>query len=160
MFTSFFKDTSDKKNARPQKLISDTIITWLYKDRGIRRFDAANRFFLVLVYPRSLEESWKLKRNKKLLKEKYPLLGGRNLHCIFDLVIHSGGVTRVITLRRRKGYCLRRSGRSPNLGRVRRSGPLKMCYVCRAECEGSMTQEPILEYFLVVCSFSSIYVGD
>ncbi len=40
---------------------------WLYENQGVRRFDAANRFFLILVDIQSLEESWKLKRNKKLL---------------------------------------------------------------------------------------------
>ncbi len=49
----------------PQELIK-----WLYEEQGIRRFDAANRFFLVLVDLRNLEESWKLKRNKKLLSEQ------------------------------------------------------------------------------------------
>ena len=38
--------------------------------KGIRRFDAANRFFLVLVDKDNLEESWKLKRNKVLLVDK------------------------------------------------------------------------------------------
>jgi hypothetical protein len=43
---------------------------WLYENQGIRRFDAANRFFLILVNLDRLEDSWKLKRNKKLLAEK------------------------------------------------------------------------------------------
>ena len=43
---------------------------WLYEHQGTRRFDAANRFFLILIDLRNLEESWKLKRNKNLLKEK------------------------------------------------------------------------------------------
>lgn len=45
------------------------LIKWLYEEQGVRRFDAANRFFLILVDLRNLEESWKLKRNKKLLNE-------------------------------------------------------------------------------------------
>jgi hypothetical protein len=49
---------------KPQELIK-----WLYEEQGVRRFDAANRFFLILVDLRNLEESWKLKRNKKLLSE-------------------------------------------------------------------------------------------
>lgn len=44
------------------------IIKWLYENQGTRRFDAANRLFLVLVNLKNLEESWKLKRNRKLLK--------------------------------------------------------------------------------------------
>jgi hypothetical protein len=42
---------------------------WLYENQGVRRFDAANRFFLILVDLDNLEDSWKLKRNKKLLME-------------------------------------------------------------------------------------------
>ncbi len=40
---------------------------WLYENQGVRRFDASNRFFLVLVNANDFEESWKLKRNKDLL---------------------------------------------------------------------------------------------
>lgn len=50
------------------------LIQWFYENQGIRRFDAANRFFIVVVDLNNLEESWKLKRNKELLKrqiEKY-----------------------------------------------------------------------------------------
>jgi len=40
---------------------------WLYENQGVRRFDASNRFSLILVDLDNLEESWKLKRNKKLM---------------------------------------------------------------------------------------------
>lgn len=40
---------------------------WLYENQGVRRFDASNRFFLVLVNANDFDESWKLKRNKDLL---------------------------------------------------------------------------------------------
>ncbi|MEW6209187.1 MAG: hypothetical protein AB1631_12525 [Acidobacteriota bacterium] len=40
---------------------------WLYENQGVRRFDASNRFFLILVNTENMEESWKLKRNKTLL---------------------------------------------------------------------------------------------
>jgi predicted nucleic acid-binding protein len=40
---------------------------WLYENQGVRRFDASNRFFLILVDLENLEECWKLKRNQKLL---------------------------------------------------------------------------------------------
>lgn len=33
------------------------------------RFDASNRFFLILVNETNLSQSWKLKRNIKFLKE-------------------------------------------------------------------------------------------
>jgi hypothetical protein len=42
---------------------------WLYENQGVRRFDAANRFFVILVDLNHLEESWKLKRNKVLLTD-------------------------------------------------------------------------------------------
>ncbi len=57
-----------------RKIIEETmnnpvsLIRWFYENQGIRRFDAANRFFIVLVDLDNLEESWKLKRNKELLK--------------------------------------------------------------------------------------------
>lgn len=50
---------------KPQKLIK-----WLYEQQGERRFDAANRLFLVLIDKNSLEESWKMKRNLELLRDK------------------------------------------------------------------------------------------
>ncbi|MEA1869555.1 MAG: hypothetical protein U9N09_05340 [Euryarchaeota archaeon] len=48
----------------------EELIKWFYEEQGIRRFDAANRFFLVLIDSKNLEDSWKLKRNKKLLHRK------------------------------------------------------------------------------------------
>jgi hypothetical protein len=47
----------------PQKLIR-----WLYEQQGERRFDAANRLFLVLIDKNNFEESWKMKRNLDFLK--------------------------------------------------------------------------------------------
>lgn len=47
----------------PRKLIK-----WLYEEQGERRFDAANRLFLVLVDKNNVEESWKMKRNLDLLR--------------------------------------------------------------------------------------------
>jgi hypothetical protein len=43
------------------------LIVWFYENQGTRRFDAANRFFVVLIDPNNLEESWKLKRNRDIL---------------------------------------------------------------------------------------------
>ncbi len=45
------------------------LIKWLYEEQGERRFDAANRLFLVLIDKNNLEESWKMKRNLDLLKD-------------------------------------------------------------------------------------------
>jgi hypothetical protein len=52
-----------------QQTIKDPIPLkiWLYENQGVRRFDAVNRFFVILVDAEHLEESWKLKRNKPLL---------------------------------------------------------------------------------------------
>lgn len=45
------------------------LIRWFYENQGTRRFDAANRFFIVLIDRNNLEESWKLKRNRNFLQE-------------------------------------------------------------------------------------------
>ena len=45
----------------------ETLIRWLYEQQGERRFDAANRLFIVLVDQNNLDESWKMKRNVELL---------------------------------------------------------------------------------------------
>jgi len=56
-----------------KKIIQNTIenstnlIKWFYENQGTRRFDSANRFFIVLIDINNLEESWKLKRNRDLL---------------------------------------------------------------------------------------------
>ncbi|MFW9881548.1 MAG: hypothetical protein ACFFG0_51440 [Candidatus Thorarchaeota archaeon] len=58
------------------KIVEDTIkdkkslIKWLYEKQGERRFDAANRLFLVLIDKKNMEESWKMKRNIELLVDK------------------------------------------------------------------------------------------
>ncbi len=65
----------DSFKATRSDLITETmnnpadLKVWLYENQGIRRFDAANRFFLVLVDTNNLEDSWKLKRNKQLLTD-------------------------------------------------------------------------------------------
>jgi len=46
------------------------LIRWLYENQGIRRFDASNRLFLVLVNSDNFFESWKLKRAKPLLVDR------------------------------------------------------------------------------------------
>lgn len=68
----FWKEFSNIR----KKIVKDTIARpngltrWLYEKQGERRFDAANRLFLVLIDEESLEESWKMKRNLDLLKNK------------------------------------------------------------------------------------------
>lgn len=67
----FIKEFHSVRRTIVTKTISNPcqLISWFYENQGIRRFDAANRFFLVLVDLDNLEESWKLKRNKELLKK-------------------------------------------------------------------------------------------
>lgn len=68
-FWKQFNDTR-KRIVRDTIANSNTLIRWLYEKQGERRFDAANRLFLVLMDENSLEESWKMKRNMDLLKDK------------------------------------------------------------------------------------------
>ena len=46
------------------------LIVWLYENQGEMRFDAANRFYVVLIDRENPFDSWKLKRNVRLLKNK------------------------------------------------------------------------------------------
>lgn len=43
---------------------------WFYENQGEARFDASNRFFLVLTDESDITSSWKLKRNINFLREK------------------------------------------------------------------------------------------
>lgn len=49
---------------------SSLLIRWLYENQGVRRFDASNRLFLVLVDRSNFFDSWKLKRAKPLLVDE------------------------------------------------------------------------------------------
>ena len=68
------KDFIQEFHRTRREIINETIanprelIVWFYENQGTRRFDAANRFFLVLIDRNNLEESWKLKRNKEILE--------------------------------------------------------------------------------------------
>ena len=44
-----------------------SLVQWLYENQGLRRFDASNRLFLVLVDKSNFFDSWKLKRAKPLI---------------------------------------------------------------------------------------------
>jgi hypothetical protein len=46
------------------------LVRWLYEHQGARRFDAANRLFLILVDKSSYFESWKLKRARPLVVDR------------------------------------------------------------------------------------------
>lgn len=43
---------------------------WLYENQGEARFDASNRFFLILTDENDIYDSWKLKRSIHFLREK------------------------------------------------------------------------------------------
>lgn len=80
------------------------LIIWLYENQGEMRFDAANRFYLILVDSENIYDSWKLKRNVKLLKREIEtkllnfnkeklnkvqfhwLKDGKNYSCISELL--------------------------------------------------------------------------
>lgn len=55
----------NKYKTNPSKLK-----TWLYENQGEKRFDASNRFFLVLTDEDNVHESWKLKRKVEFLKQE------------------------------------------------------------------------------------------
>ena len=59
------------------------IIRWLYENQGVRRFDASNRLFLILIDTHNFFESWKLKRAKPLLVHR--------IHKHLDEVGHNPG---------------------------------------------------------------------
>ena len=70
------KDFYDNFVKIRRNIINDTLkqprelLRWLYENQGSQRFDASNRLFLVLVDTNSLEDSWKVKRDYTLLKNK------------------------------------------------------------------------------------------
>ena len=51
------------------ELDSADLIKWLYENQGVRRFDASNRFFIVLVNTQNFFEGWKMKRSIPLIKK-------------------------------------------------------------------------------------------
>ena len=59
------KDIISEAESNPKELKK-----WLYENQGEARFDASNRFFLVLTDETDMSNSWKLKRNVIFLKEK------------------------------------------------------------------------------------------
>lgn len=59
------KDIISEAEANPTELKK-----WLYENQGEARFDASNRFFLVLTDETDMSNSWKLKRNVVFLKQK------------------------------------------------------------------------------------------
>ena len=70
------KEFIKKLNDHKRVIISEAeanpneLKTWLYENQGEARFDASNRFFLVLTDVNDMSNSWKLKRNIVFLKEQ------------------------------------------------------------------------------------------
>jgi hypothetical protein len=94
---------SELKNKRTQYLQSAVdnpvdLIRWLYENQGERRFDASNRFFLVLVDRDNFFDSWKLKRAKPLLVDKiHTHLDNTPETPGFDLSFEWEGTQHVVT---------------------------------------------------------------
>lgn len=67
---SFIKEFDSLRWKIVNESIKDhsSLVKWLYEEQGERRFDAANRLFLILIDKANFEESWKMKRNIDLLK--------------------------------------------------------------------------------------------
>lgn len=68
---NFINKINELKNKVFDYYISNPneLIMWLYENQGEMRFDAANRFYVVLIDKENPFDSWKLKRNVNLLKE-------------------------------------------------------------------------------------------
>ena len=86
LLPDLWQKLSDFPDPDAEKLISETnnirdtllrnvsehpekLIRWLYEKQGGRRFDSANRLFLVLVNKNNYFDSWKLKRAKPLISK-------------------------------------------------------------------------------------------
>ncbi len=73
-----------------REIINETIanpndlLVWFYENQGTRRFDAANRFFVVLIDRSNLEESWKLKRNREILSQQINYFLNENSNVDFN----------------------------------------------------------------------------
>ena len=68
----FLQKLADIKNAVYEYYFShpNELIIWLYENQGEMRFDAANRFYIVLIDRENPFDGWKLKRNQNLLRDK------------------------------------------------------------------------------------------
>lgn len=62
----------------------EVLVKWLYENQGIRRFDASNRLFLVLVDKNMFFDSWKLKRARPLI--------AKNVNSYLDNISDNPGV--------------------------------------------------------------------
>ena len=72
---SFVKELNDAKKEimKESEKNPAELKKWFYENQGEARFDASNRFFLVLTDESDMSSSWKLKRNIIFLQEKIHL---------------------------------------------------------------------------------------
>ncbi|TCG11958.1 hypothetical protein [Mycoplasma todarodis] len=59
-----------EKLAKEVSMDPSELMQWLYEEQGAGRFDASNRFFLILINEENPWESWKLKAQFDLLNSK------------------------------------------------------------------------------------------
>jgi len=83
--TLLITDLTEKRREYLKSVMENPLglVRWLYENQGVRRFDASNRLFLVLVDCNNFFESWKLKRAKSLLVDK--------IHGHLDRIADSAG---------------------------------------------------------------------
>ena len=69
---TFIADLNNTKKLIINKYKSNTgnLKRWFYENQGDKRFDASNRFFLVLIDEDNIHNSWKLKRKIEFLKKE------------------------------------------------------------------------------------------
>lgn len=66
----YFLNQQKKEIIHEAEINPEELKIWLYENQGEARFDASNRFFLVLADETDLTNSWKLKRNIIFLRKK------------------------------------------------------------------------------------------
>ena len=62
-------NSKKKQIIRALKNNPNELKIWLYENQGEKRFDASNRFFLVLIDEDNYNDSWKLKRNIGFIRD-------------------------------------------------------------------------------------------
>lgn len=74
--TNYAKSFLHELNSIKSEIIKENVNNpkhlkvWFYENQGEARFDASNRFFLVLTDSANLNNSWRLKRSISLLRDK------------------------------------------------------------------------------------------
>lgn len=70
--TELVSELKEFRNNLVNEITDDSteLIRWLYENQGVRRFDASNRLFLILINKHNYFDSWKLKRARELLVDR------------------------------------------------------------------------------------------